>query len=48
MRIKDGPFVNYEGVVEEIYPDKGLLKVNVHIFGRNTPVELEFNQVERL
>lgn len=48
VRIKDGPFVNYEGVVEEIYPDKGLLKVNVHIFGRNTPVELEFNQVERL
>lgn len=48
VRIKDGPFINYEGVVEEIYPEKGLLKVNVHIFGRNTPVELEFYQVERI
>ena len=47
VRIKEGPFENYEGVVEEVYPEKGVLKVNVHIFGRSTPVELEFYQVER-
>jgi len=48
VRIKEGPFENYEGVVEEVYPEKGVVKVNVHIFGRSTPVELEFYQVERL
>lgn len=47
VRIKEGPFENYEGVVEEVYPEKGVLKINVHIFGRSTPVELEFYQVER-
>lgn len=47
VRIKEGPFQNYEGVVEEIFPAKGILRVNVHIFGRSTPVELEYYQVER-
>ncbi len=47
VRIKEGPFQNYEGAVEEIFPDKGVLRVNVFIFGRSTPVELEYHQVER-
>ena len=47
VRIKDGPFENYEGTVEEVFPERGQLKVNVFIFGRNTPVELEYHQVER-
>ncbi len=48
VRIKEGPFGSYEGVVEEVYPDRGQLKVNVFIFGRSTPVELGYHQVERV
>jgi len=47
VRIKEGPFQSYEGTVEEVYPDRGELKVNVFIFGRSTPVELGYHQVER-
>ena len=47
VRIKEGPFESYEGTVEEVYPDRGELKVNVFIFGRSTPVELGYHQVER-
>jgi len=47
VRIIDGPFTNFVGVVDEIYPEQGKLKVMVTIFGRSTPVELEFLQVER-
>jgi transcriptional antiterminator NusG len=47
VKISSGPFESYDGFVEEVYPEKGLLKVNVSIFGRQTPVELEYWQVER-
>ena len=48
IRIKDGPFSDFTGVVDEINPDKGKLRVLVSIFGRETPVELDFLQVEAL
>lgn len=45
VRVNSGPFENFLGIIEEIYPDKGKVKVLLSMFGRETPVELEFTQV---
>lgn len=47
VKVTDGPFLNFNGTIDEVYPDRGKLKVLVQIFGRTTPVELEYWQVER-
>ncbi|ABO48751.1 transcription antitermination protein nusG [Desulforamulus reducens MI-1] len=48
VKVTDGPFENFVGVIEEIYPDKGKVKVMVSMFGRETPIELDFTQIEKL
>jgi transcriptional antiterminator NusG len=48
VRVNDGPFVNFTGVIDEVFPAKQHVKVSISVFGRSTPVELEFWQVEKL
>jgi len=48
VKIIDGPFASFTGTIDEVYPDKNKLKVMVGIFGRNTPVEVDLLQVEKI
>ena len=48
VKIKEGPFEDFEGIVDEIIPDKGRIRVTVNIFGRATPVELQYWQAEKV
>lgn len=48
VKVKEGPFANFTGSIEEIDKDKAKLKVLVNMFGRDTPVELDFSQIDKL
>ena len=48
VRVADGPFTDYTGKIEDVNDQKATLRVLISLFGRDTPVELDFNQVEKL
>jgi transcriptional antiterminator NusG len=48
IKVTEGPFVNFEGDVDEVIPDKGMVRIIATIFGRPTPLELEYWQIEKL
>ncbi len=48
VQVTDGPFTNFTGVVDEVKPDRGRVRVMISVFGRPTPVELEFTQLEKI
>ena len=48
VRITEGPFADFMAVVDELYPERGKVRVLVSFFGRETPVEMDFMQVERI
>ncbi len=48
VKVIEGPFANFSGIIEAIKPEKGRIQVSVTIFGRTTPIELDFNQVEKI
>lgn len=48
IRVKTGPFANFEGVVKELLADRGKIRVNISMFGRETPVELDYEQIDKV
>jgi transcriptional antiterminator NusG len=48
IKVTDGAFINFEGDVDEVMPDKGMVRIITTIFGRPTPLELEYWQIERM
>jgi transcriptional antiterminator NusG len=48
VRIVEGPFSDFTGKIENVYEEKEILKVMISLFGRDTPIEIEFAQVEKL